>query len=1038
MTSAASLLVNGAAGWHTGNQTLTYSFLGTSMPSYYPVSNGEWVVLDDYYDPVTLPTWTSSFSLDANDRALAELSVQAWNDVANINLVPGSISSGGGGSSGTPVYGNGTLVGGLGGATGYGETPIPTNDDGYTSIDLSPVFENGLNFFGTTGSSVYVNTNGSISFDYGITTYTPTSITGGSTPMIAPFWADVDTRSGQPIYVDLDTVNDVVTFTWSDVGYYDRHTDLLNSFQLQLYDRGGGDFDIVFRYEDINWTTGDASDGVGGLGGSVAHAGYSAGNAADFFELPQSGNQSAVLGLENAIGNTGQQGLWVFEVRNGSVGVGDITFGQGSFDDTGLYGFASDFPGVPGYASNNGDIWFNYNNSAQTAASWGNDGWQTFIHELGHGFGLHHPDEDPNNTAEDPTNNNQFTVMSYAPHPDYEDGNYAWPVTPMLYDIQAIQQLYGANFDTRSGNTTYFGTNGAYALEDGGNLSGTNYTAILTIWDGGGYDTIDMTNQTSSVLINLTPGAFSTVGPVSNNIAMAYAVTNNGVVANYIEQVLGGSAGDQLYGNAGDNSMYGNGGGDYIDAGGGNDVVSGGSGGDYLIGGGDYDTLNYWESSQGVIIDLGNNTASGGDAQGDTIYGFENVWGSDGGNDYLYGSDGANFLLGGLGDDVISGGASGDTLMGEGGWDTLDYWNAAGGVGVNLSNNTAWGGDAQNDIISGFEAIWGSNGGSDDLYGDDGANFILGGGGNDAIGGGGGGDTLMGEGGWDTLNYWNSVGGVGVNLSNNTAWGGDAQGDVISGFEAIWGSNGGSDDLYGDDGANFILGGLGNDAIGGGGGGDTLMGEGGWDTLNYWNSVGGVGVNLSNNAAWGGDAQGDVISGFEAIWGSNGGSDDLYGDDGANFILGGLGDDAIGGGGGGDTLMGDGGWDTLNYWNSAGGVGVNLSNNTAWGGDAQGDVISGFEAIWGSNGGNDWLFGSNGSNFIEAGEGNDALGGGAGSDTLSGGGGYDTAEFAGLQSDYTIYDFGGGEWQIVHNATGDLDILHSIEELVFHSDWGYA
>ena len=593
----------------------------------------------------------------------------------------------------------------------------------------------------------------------------------------------------------------------------------------------------------------------------------------------------------------------------------------------------------------------------------------------------------------------------------------------------------GAGNDELSGNLGNDVVNG----EAGDDSFYVYYTHGVDQMDGGsGTDYLYLSRWGSSQSFNFTladPAVLQTLADGTSFVDIEqidfYGGTNN-------DNVTGGALNDILGGYEGDDTLNGGGGDDKIYGGDGNDIVAGGAGADSLQGDDGLDTLNYWESALGVTVNLGANTASGGDAQGDTISGFENIWGSNGGNDDLFGSDGANFLLGGLGDDVIGGGASGDTLMGEGGWDTLNYWNSASGVGVNLGNNTAWGGDAQGDVISGFEAIWGSNGGNDDLFGSDGANFILGGLGDDAIGGGGGGDTLMGDGGWDTLNYWNSAGGVGVNLGNNTTWGGDAQGDVISGFEAIWGSNGGSDDLFGDDGANFILGGLGDDAIGGGGGGDTLMGEGGWDTLNYWNSVGGVTLDLGANTASGGDAQGDVISGFEAIWGSNGGDDFLFGSDGANFLLGGLGDDIIGGGGGGDTLMGEGGWDTLNYWNSAGGVGVNLSNNTAWGGDAQGDIISGFEAIWGSNGGNDWLFGSNGSNFIEAGEGNDALGGGAGSDTLSGGGGYDTAEFAGLQTDYTISDLGGGEWQVVHNATGDLDILHSIEELVFHSDWGYA
>ncbi|HAJ46778.1 MAG TPA: hypothetical protein DCL54_09395, partial [Alphaproteobacteria bacterium] len=157
--------------------------------------------------------------------------------------------------------------------------------------------------------------------------YTPFAVNGAlGFPIIAPFLADVDTRTpaivgtdSQPIFLDLDTINGVVTMTWKDVNYFEFGGDKKNSFQLQLFDRGNGNFDMVFRYEDINWTTGDASGGTGGLGGTIARAGYSAGDGVNFFELPASGNQAQILDLESALGNTGVRGLWVFFVRDGRV-----------------------------------------------------------------------------------------------------------------------------------------------------------------------------------------------------------------------------------------------------------------------------------------------------------------------------------------------------------------------------------------------------------------------------------------------------------------------------------------------------------------------------------------------------------------------------------------------------------------------------------------------------------------------------------------------------------------------------------------------
>jgi Ca2+-binding RTX toxin-like protein len=86
---------------------------------------------------------------------------------------------------------------------------------------------------------------------------------------------------------------------------------------------------------------------------------------------------------------------------------------------------------------------------------------------------------------------------------------------------------------------------------------------------------------------------------------------------------------------------------DTINAGGGNDVISGGAGADSLVGGDGVDTVSYVGSSAGVTVNLGTDAASGGDAAGDTIAGFENILGS-GFNDFLIGNDVSNILNGNL------------------------------------------------------------------------------------------------------------------------------------------------------------------------------------------------------------------------------------------------------------------------------------------------------------------------------------------------------------------------------------------------------
>lgn len=239
------------------------------------------------------------------------------------------------------------LINGLGGTAGFGEDSVYRNDDGSSSaIDITSVFENGLNFFGTVYDSIYVNTNGNITFSGGLSQYTPSVIGEGYTsPIIAPFWADVDTRSGEVdegasvggtstgsnlAWYDLDPETNTITITWDDVGYYSYHEDLTNAFQLQLTETGNdGSFDITFRYENIDWLTGDASGGSGGLGGTMARAGFTAGDGNTYYELIPSGTE-AMLTLENTfIGSQSEPGVWKYSVQDGQV----IGIGQQNVDD---------------------------------------------------------------------------------------------------------------------------------------------------------------------------------------------------------------------------------------------------------------------------------------------------------------------------------------------------------------------------------------------------------------------------------------------------------------------------------------------------------------------------------------------------------------------------------------------------------------------------------------------------------------------------------------------------------------------------------
>ena len=216
------------------------------------------------------------------------------------------------------------LLRGLGGPAGFGTNTLEPNDDGSTSvIALEREFPEGMWFFGSVYRSLYLNNNGNVTFSNALGVFTPQRFPVASQPMIAPFWADVDTRGlGMPMRNNVHWFAEPGRFvaTWHLVGYFSSHDDLQNSFQLVLTDqraRNPGDFDVEFRYERCEWTTGDASGGSGGFGGTPAQAGFDAGNLRDFFALPGSFTRGILDVCTTS--NVGVPGLWRFQIRGGTV-----------------------------------------------------------------------------------------------------------------------------------------------------------------------------------------------------------------------------------------------------------------------------------------------------------------------------------------------------------------------------------------------------------------------------------------------------------------------------------------------------------------------------------------------------------------------------------------------------------------------------------------------------------------------------------------------------------------------------------------------
>lgn len=250
-------------------------------------------------------------------------------------------------------------------------------------------------------------------------------------------------------------------------------------------------------------------------------------------------------------------------------------------------------------------------------------------HEIGHAIGLEHPHStwhgtttfpgvrpnQPNDAGEHGLNGNHTTIMSYRGIAGALGTAGVWAVTPMAFDIAALQAMYGENLATGSGDDTYVLRSGAWRC----------------IWDAGGID--EIAGSKGDDHIDLRPATLA-LGPGGGGYASYRSAASGGTTIAagvVIENADAGLGDDRVRGNAADNILRG---------GGGDDVIFGSSGDDVLIGG----------------------------TRHDKLYGNS-------GNDVLKGSGGADILSGGLGNDTLYGNTGNDILNGGVGIDTIFLGN---------------------------------------------------------------------------------------------------------------------------------------------------------------------------------------------------------------------------------------------------------------------------------------------------------------------------------------------------------------------------
>ena len=256
----------------------------------------------------------------------------------------------------------------------------------------------------------------------------------------------------------------------------------------------------------------------------------------------------------------------------------------------------------PGTYPQAGDVFFG--TLGRNPVMGNSDSGQVLLHEIGHALGLKHAHEVLTYGAMNADRQDiEFSLMNYPNYIGSTEGYQTASTSPqsfMMYDIAALQHMYGASFDRvgQADTYTWSPTTGAGFIDGVSQGMPVDNHIFQTIWTGGATATYDLSNFAQDQVDDMNPGgwmSFSTAQLAHLN-AYAPAKTGDILALGNVYNALpvdgdGRSLIANLFSGAGNDTIAGNAAGNDIRAGAGNDKAAGGAGADTISGGAGNDTL---------------------------------------------------------------------------------------------------------------------------------------------------------------------------------------------------------------------------------------------------------------------------------------------------------------------------------------------------------------------------------------------------------------------------------------------------------------